>query len=101
MRQWTKPNKVEWLSFLFGMPFLAALLNYFLFGESIFRDYRIWTYSFPIIYGFSFIFWYLRITIMHWLRIRFPAIKQTTLRLVLLALAHISILTFTFLMLFY
>jgi LytS/YehU family sensor histidine kinase len=38
---------------------------------------------------------------MHWLRIRFPLITQTSLRLTLLALAHISLVSLTYIMIFY
>jgi LytS/YehU family sensor histidine kinase len=38
---------------------------------------------------------------MHWLRVAFPDIKQTKLRLTLLAIAHISLISLTYIFLFY
>jgi LytS/YehU family sensor histidine kinase len=38
---------------------------------------------------------------MHWLRIRFPLISQTSIRLTLLALAHITLVSLTYIMIFY
>jgi LytS/YehU family sensor histidine kinase len=38
---------------------------------------------------------------MHWLRIKFPLLKQTTVRLTLLAVAHIAMTFLTFVSLFY
>jgi hypothetical protein len=38
---------------------------------------------------------------MHWLRIRFPDIRQTSKRLFLLALSHITLVSLTYIVLFY
>ena len=101
MKKWMKPTKLEWISFLTVMPVLCMILNHLLFDERQFQDYRIWLFSFPVIYAEGFISWWLHIVVMHWLRIRFPHIRQTTIRLILLAVAHISMISLTFIFLFY
>jgi sensor histidine kinase YesM len=83
------------------MPVLSILLNYFLFGERIYTDHRIWLYSFPLICLQGLVSWYLHIAAMYWLRIKFPLIKQTTIRLSILSLAHIVMTYLTFVSLFY
>jgi sensor histidine kinase YesM len=98
---WSKPNKEEWISFLGGMPVVCFILNSFLFGNRQFHDYRIWLYSFPVLYIQGLGSWYLHIWVMHWLRERFPNIQQTGLRLVLLAIAHIALISLTYISLFY
>jgi hypothetical protein len=45
--------------------------------------------------------WYLRVIIMHWLRIRFPLMNQITLRLSILALLQVGVMTWTFTFIFY
>src|SRR5690349_15243098 len=101
MKKWTRPGKIEWLSFYTGMPLICLLLNGLLFGRSGFNDYRVWVYSFPLIFAQGFISWYLHIAVMHWLRRRFPHISQTSLRLTLLAFAHIFLISATYISLFY
>jgi hypothetical protein len=88
MKKWIKPSREEWISFYTMMPVLGVVLNYFLYGDRIYNDYSIWLYSFPVILFQGFISWYLHIVVMHWLRIKFPLLKQTTVRLTLLAVAQ-------------
>jgi two-component system LytT family sensor kinase len=101
MKKWMKPSKLEWISFFAIMPLLCLMLNYLLFGARQFHDYRIWLYSFPVIYVQGFVSWWLHIIVMNGLRIRFPNIHQTTKRLVLLAFAHITMVSLTYIILFY
>src|SRR5687768_7529479 len=101
MKAWVKPHKVEWISFLSGMPFICVLLNFLLFGTARMDDYRIWLFSFPVIYVQGFISWYGHVAVMHFLRKKFPDIRQTSLRLTLLAVSHILLITLTYLLLFY
>lgn len=101
MKNWTKPRRIEWISFFTMMPVIGVVLNYLLYGDRIYSDYRIWLYSFPVIYIQGFISWYLHIVVMYWLRIKFPLLSQTTLRLFILAFAHISMTFLTFVGLFY
>ena len=101
MKAWMKPSKIEWLSFFTIMPLLCVLLNHLLFGTRQWNDERIWLFSFPVIYVQGLCSWYLHIFVMHWLRVAFPDIKQTKLRLTLLAIAHISLISLTYIFLFY
>lgn len=100
MKQWMKPTRLEWVSFVTVMPLLCLLLNYLLFGERQFHDYRIWLFSYPIVIIQGFVSWWCHILVMHWLRIGFPNIRQTGLRLAILGIAHISLISLTYLLLF-
>ena len=101
MKQWMKPTKLEWLSFFTIMPMLCVLLNQLLFGPRQWQDEKIWLFSFPLIFAEGFCSWYMHIFVMHWLRVIFPNIRQTGLRLMLLAVAHISLISLTWILLFY
>jgi two-component system LytT family sensor kinase len=101
MKNWMKPTKLEWISFVAIMPLLCLVLTYLLFGFDRFNDYKIWLFSFPIIYVEGFVSWYVHILVMHWLRIKFPHIRQTSLRLTILGVSHIALISITFLILFY
>lgn len=100
MKSWMKPTKLEWISFFAIMPLLTMFLNFLLFGPRQFHDYKIWVFSFPIIYVQGFFSWYAHILVMHWLRIQFPDIKQTSLRLTVLGISHIALISLTFIVLF-
>jgi two-component system LytT family sensor kinase len=83
------------------MPLLCVVLNHLLFGIRQWNDATVWCFSFPVIYVQGFLSWYLHIAVMHWLRVRFPDIRKTGLRLTLLAIGHISLITLTYITLFY
>ncbi|HEU0110516.1 MAG TPA: histidine kinase [Flavisolibacter sp.] len=99
--KWIKPYKVDWVPFVTAMPVFCIILNQLLFGNRQWHDYRIWLYSFPYIYFQGVISWYLHIVVMHWLRVKFPLIQQTSLRLSLLVFAHLSIIVLTYTFLFF
>lgn len=101
MKAWMKPNKIEWISYISLMPVLALALNLLLFGPRVWVDSRIWLISYPLICLQGLISWYLHVVVMHWLRIRFPHIRQTSTRLTLLALVHVSLTFITFAIIFY
>jgi len=101
MKQWMKPSKFEWVSFVTIMPLLCVYLNHLLFGPRQWNDAQIWWLSFPVIFFQGLFSWYLHILVMHWLRVVFPDMKQTGLRLTLLALSHITLISLTYICLFY
>jgi two-component system LytT family sensor kinase len=100
MKQWMKPSKLEWISFFTIMPLLCILLNQLLFGARQWHDKNIWLFSFPVIYIQGFCSWYLHIFVMHWLRVIFRDIKQTGTRLVILGVAHLTLISLTYINLF-
>ncbi|MGZ3924582.1 MAG: sensor histidine kinase [Flavisolibacter sp.] len=100
MKQWMKPSKVEWVSFIAIMPLLCILLNQLLFGRRQWNDPNVWIFSFPVVYLQGLCSWYLHILVMHWLRVAFPAMRQTGLRLTLLGISHLTLISLTYLSLF-
>ena len=90
-----KPSRLEWVSFIALMPFLTILLNYLLFGDEFFSNGRIWLFSFPVVFLLGYFSWHAQIAMMHWLRARFPDIRQTSLRLTILAVAQITLVYLT------
>lgn len=101
MKAWMKPNKLEWVSYFSLMPILALILNLMLFGDRFWHDSRLWLYSYPLVFVQGFFSWYLHVIMMHWLRVKFPRIDQTLLRLILLTICHILMTGLTFALLFY
>jgi sensor histidine kinase YesM len=101
MKQWLKPLKIEWITWAIVTPFLCILINNLLFGSREFNDPGVWLVSFPLLMMIGTVSWYTRVIVMHWLRVRFPSMNQTTLRLSILALFQIGLMTWTFTFIFY
>lgn len=96
-----RPERKEWIAFAMIIPLLCLIMNYLLFGDRLFNDYRVLLYSFPVVFVLAAISWYLRTSIMHRLRIRYPHFSQTLIRLSLLGATHIVIVSFTMFLIFY
>lgn len=101
MKQWLKPLKIEWLTCFIVTPFLCALITNLLYGIRFFNDPKVWLLSFPLLLLIGTVSWYIRVIVMHWLRVRFPSMNQITLRLSILALLQVGIMTWTFTFIFY
>jgi two-component system, LytTR family, sensor kinase len=101
MKQWMRPTRLEWISFFAIMPLICILLNQLLFGPRQWKDDEIWFYSFPVICIQGFCSWYLHIFVMHWLRVVLPSMKQTALRLTILGLLHVTLISITYIILFF
>ncbi len=100
MNPW-KPTRVEWISFFALIPFLVFALNYLLFDERVFDDYKVWLFSFPIIILISLISWYTHIVTMHWYRLQYPKLKETPKRLLLVSVTHVLMTSATFAIMFF
>ena len=100
MNPW-KPTRIEWISYFALIPFLVFALNYLLFGERVYHDYRILLISFPVILLISLGSWYVHIVAMHWFRIHYPLLKQTPKRLLLVSVTHVIMTSSTFAVMFF
>jgi hypothetical protein len=100
MNPW-KPSRIEWLTFLAFMPLIVVISNYLLFEERIMTDYKVWIFGLPVVYIIGLTSWYLHIVTMHLLRVRFPGLKQTRNRLILLFLTHVTLIVLTMWVQFY
>lgn len=88
-----KSTKVEWWSFLASMPLIDLGLNYILYKERLFQDYRVWIISFPLLWGAGLAIWYLHVLYSHYAQRKFPAISQSTRRIVLKCLVSLAVMT--------
>jgi two-component system, LytTR family, sensor kinase len=101
MKLTVHPTKAQWLSLLIIMPFICFLLNNLLFCCEQLGDYKVWLFSFPIIYALGVVSWYLQLNIMHWLRQTFTQVNQTMLRLLIAGLLHFVVRAAMFTAIFY
>jgi two-component system LytT family sensor kinase len=100
MNPW-KPNRIEWINYMLLMPVVACIVNYILYEDRFFNDYRIWVFSFPLMFIIGILSWYLHVVSMHFLRMRLPELRQTGQRLMLLFITHMTLIIFTMWIFFY
>ena len=88
-----RSTKIEWYSFLASMPLIDLGLNYILYKENLFHDYKIWLVSFPLIWVAGIITWYLHVLYSHAMQRRYPELSQSTKRIVVKCLVNILVMT--------
>lgn len=98
--KWIKPAKQEWKAYFTIIPLLAFLMNYVLFGHRLFNDKQVLFLSVPLVFVLASISWWCRTIVMYLLRKRFPHFSQTAKRLSLLAVTHITLVTFSIIIIF-
>lgn len=100
MNPW-KPDRTEWRTFLVLMPVLNVVINLLLFGRRFLAEPPLMIASFTVLSVIIFISWYLHIASMHLLRVRFPNLSQTLPRVLLLAAAHLTLVSTSMIVMFY
>jgi hypothetical protein len=93
MRQDLKPTRLQVFSFIASMPVIDVVLNYILYEERLFHDGRIWLISFPLLYLVGVGSWRSQVGIQNWVHFRFPGLKQTSRRIVLLSTLIIPVMS--------
>ena len=88
-----KPSKLELYSFLFSMPLISAIVNLVLFDDRLWKDYKVWTYSVPLIYVIGIISWYLHVLYRNWIECKFPELNQSGGRILGKALVLFFVMT--------
>ena len=83
------------IGFLIAMPLIAWLTNYILYDERIFRQWTVWLFSFPLICVLGYIGWVVQMWCLAKVQHRFPSLKQTTPR-VMIVTAVTSLIVFLF-----
>jgi two-component system, LytTR family, sensor kinase len=86
MKSWKKPTKLQRYTFIASMPGISILLNYLLYDERLFSELKIWLISFPLIHLLAGASWRMHVAIGNWIRHRYPELRQTRRRILLLAL---------------
>ena len=95
MKNLWKPSELQFYSFLLSMPIIDIVLNYILFDERIFSDIRIWLYSFPLIFLLGIGSWKGHVFITNWLKGKYPELRQTRIRIMLLILLVVPFMSFS------
>lgn len=81
-----KPPRLEWYSFLFSMPLIDVMVNLVLYKQRFWTDYRIWLYSFPLIFLFGMLSWYSHVLYDNYIEKKYPGLNQSRQRIIYKAL---------------
>lgn len=96
-----RPTRIEWITFWVLMPVISVFVSFLLYGQRFLQDWRVSIPSFLAVYLIGLLSWYLHVVSMHFLAWLLPALKQTTIRLLLLGLCHCLLITITMWIYFY
>jgi two-component system LytT family sensor kinase len=95
------PSRIKWHSFLLSMPVIAFVLNSILYDDRIFKDWKIWIISFPIIWVIGLGSWYMHEQYDHFIRVRLPELSQTFKRNLFKVLIYLLVMTPSVLLIFF
>ncbi|TMI70533.1 MAG: hypothetical protein E6H09_16455 [Bacteroidetes bacterium] len=93
MIKFERSTKIEWYSFLAAMPLIDLGMNYILYKDRLFSDYRIWLVSFPLIWVAGVITWYFHVVYSHSMQRKYPGLNQSTMRIIMKCLVNIFVMS--------
>jgi len=99
--KFTRPLKVHTVSFWVSMPLITLVWNAILYPGRFLTDWRVWAFSWPLIYGIGIVSWLLHVQYDSIIRQRFPSLKQTGRRIFFKALVNLVVMTPSVLFIFY
>lgn len=99
--RYSRPTKLQLYSFIASMPLIDVLLNYILYDQRAFRDFRVWIISFPLIYLIGIGSWRTHVWISNVTKKRYPELRQTKTRLLIMALCIIPFMSFSVCVIFF
>lgn len=96
-----KPSKLELYSFLFSMPLISAIVNLILYEDRLWKDYKVWLYSVPLIYIIGIASWYSHVLYADWVERKYPELNQSGQRVVRKALVLFFVMTPSLMLIFF
>lgn len=96
-----KPPRLQTMSFLFSMPVIDLAVHHILFGAKLWQDWRIWVFSYPLIFLIGALSWYSHISYDNWVQKKYPGLGQSMQRILLKALVVVIIMPPSILLIFF
>lgn len=91
--KWSKPHRVEIISFIISMPFIILAYHKIFYPNTLFEDWRVWAFSFPLIFVIGVGSWYLHVQYVHLIRRNFPELKHTGKRIFFVLFVNLLVMT--------
>ncbi len=83
MKHWSKPNRLQWVSFIASIPVIDILHNYIMYKERLFHDVKIWLISFPLILLLGVGSFLGHALIGNYIKLKYPSLRQSKMRILL------------------
>jgi sensor histidine kinase YesM len=96
-----KPPRLQTWSFFFSMPVIDLALHRILYSERLWQDWRIWAFSYPLIFCIGALSWYSHISYDRFVEKKFPGLNQSFKRISLKALVVLFIMPPSILFIFF
>lgn len=90
--KWFKPSRLQTMSFLFSMPVIDLGVHHILFKEQLWEDWRIWAFSYPLVFMIGTLSWYSHISYDHVVEKKYPGLRQSMKRILLKTLVVVIIM---------
>ena len=100
-RQLFKPPRLQTMSFLFSMPVIDLAVHHILYGDRLWQDWRIWVFSYPLIFLIGALSWYSHISYDNWVQQKYPGLKQSMRRILLKTAVVVIIMPPSILLIFF
>ena len=99
--RFSQPLRVQVIGFWVSMPFIVLAWHGLLYPDRFLTDWRIWAFSWPLIYAIGIVSWYLHIQYDHAIRRKFPTLKETGKRIFFKAFVNPLVMVPSVLMIFF
>lgn len=97
---WYKPPRLQVQSFLFSMPVIDLALHQIMFKNRLWHDWRIWIFSFPLVFMIGVFSWYCHVSYSRYAEKKFPRLDQSARRILEKSLVAIIIMPPSVLLIF-
>lgn len=87
-----RPPRLQTQSFLFSMPVIDLAIHHIMFGERIWHDWKIWVFSYPLIFLLGALSWYSHISYDNLVEKKYPGLNQSMKRILLKTLVVVFIM---------
>jgi len=101
MNEWKKITRLQLYTFIASMPVISICLNYIMYDERLFKDIDIWLFSFTFIFLIGIASWRGHVYIGNWIKNRYPELRQTKKRLLILSFCLIPFMSFSVCVIFF
>src|SRR5512137_1001404 len=98
---WFKAPRLQLYSFLFSMPVIDLAINQIMYKDRLWHDWRIWLFSFPLIFLIGMASWYSQISYDKCVEKRYPGLHQSAARILRKSLVILIIMPPSVLLIFF
>ncbi len=87
-----KPRRLELYSFFYSMPIIDLAIQLIMFEDRVWQDWRIWFFSYPLIFLMGMGSWYMHISYTRMVEKKYPELSQSRQRITRKALVALFVM---------